>query len=180
MTKIAKSLSNPRSFEATSTKFSIHLSRFLCSFDDSLFFHYEKRDIFPDYKKLIIKQITLCVYMIKLLQFDEKTQEGSRISLWYSVIRYKKAFWHFSFFSKMEFSFRRTEIEWNTQNWSFEKYTLFLSFLQALQCDMFRVFEKNHTFTLQIQITIFENNFWKNTFNPCHTEHFHIIQFIIA
>lgn len=100
MTKIAKSLSNPRSFVATSTKFSIHLSRFLCSFDDSLFIHYEKRDIFPDYKKLTIKQITLCVYMIKLLQFDEKTQEGSQISLWYSVIRYKKAFWHFSFFRR--------------------------------------------------------------------------------
>lgn len=64
------------------------------------FFHNEKRDIFPDYKKLIIKQITLCVYMIKLLQFDEKTQEGRRISLWYSVIRYKKASWYFSFFRR--------------------------------------------------------------------------------
>lgn len=40
------------------------------------FFRYEKRDIFPDYKKLIIKQITLCVYMIKLLQFDKKPKRA--------------------------------------------------------------------------------------------------------
>lgn len=131
------------------------------------FFRYEKRDIFPDYKKLIIKQITLCVYMIKLLQFDEKIQEGRRISLWYSVIRYKKASWHFSFFEDriLRQFFRRSNWRRRQENLDWMKYSKLIVwkiyFISELITGVAMWYVSSIWGKSHVYVTNTNNNIWK-------------------